>query len=290
MFHFEIDVLRFLEGLRSDLLVRIFEGITMLAEETLMILLVVALWFAFDKKLAQKILFVTVASMGVNGILKNFVRLPRPWTTGKVTCVRPETATGYSFPSGHTQSFTTWTLASALHYKRFWLTLSVSILSLLVGFSRLLLGAHYPSDVLVGLLLGAGIAILGSLLYDRVERKERLYLALAILLTPFAILFLFDADPHFADLYKVCGMAWGLAAAFPFEERFAPLSYDVPWWKKLLRVLIGVALAFAIKEGIKLLDVFGILQISLLLGAFRYFVLVFFLGGLCPWIFRKCRL
>lgn len=290
MFAIELDILKFFEGMRSDLLVGLIEAITMLAEETLMIVLIVMLWFAFDKKLAQKLLFVTVASMGINGIIKNFAKVPRPWTTGEVTCARPETATGYSFPSGHTQNFTTWTLAAALHLKRWWLTLTVSVLSAFVAFSRIFLGAHYPSDVVVALILGVGIAILGSYVFDRFENKSRLYLALALLMTPFAIFFLFDPDPNFSDFYKMYGMAVGLAVAVPFEEKFAPLTYNVPWWKKLVRILIGLVLALAIKEGLKLLDVFSIQQISFLIGAFRYCALVLFLGGICPWIFKKINL
>ena len=63
----------------------------------------VALWFAVDKKLAQQVFFVTATSLSVNGIIKNFAKVPRPFTKG-VSCVRLDTATGYAFPSGHTQT------------------------------------------------------------------------------------------------------------------------------------------------------------------------------------------
>lgn len=290
MFGFELDIMKFFEGIRTDLLVGIFEAITMLAEETLMIILIVALWFALDKKLAQRILFIVIGSMGINSIIKNFAKVPRPWTTGEVTCVRPETATGYSFPSGHTQNFTTWTMAVAFYCKRWWLTLTVSILSILVALSRIILGAHYPSDVVVAVVLGIGIAALGNYIFDRVQDKKKLYWALAAIMSVFAILFLIEPDPQYADFYKMYGMALGLAIAVPFEEKVAPITYDVPWWKKVIRILIGLVFAVAIKEGIKLLDIFEILRVSFLIGALRYFALVLFLGGLCPWVFKKCKL
>ena len=51
MFDFELQFLRWLEGLRTDFLNMVFEGITLLGEETLIIFIVVALWLALDEKL-----------------------------------------------------------------------------------------------------------------------------------------------------------------------------------------------------------------------------------------------
>lgn len=100
MFSFELQFLKFLESLRTDFLDILFQGITILGEETLMILLVVTLWFAVNRREAQKVLFITAGSLCVNGIIKNLVKMPRPFTRG-ISCVRGDTATGYSFPSGH---------------------------------------------------------------------------------------------------------------------------------------------------------------------------------------------
>ena len=58
MFAFELAFLKWLEGLRTNFLNAFFEGVTMLGEETLIILLVVALWFAVDKKLAQQVFLI----------------------------------------------------------------------------------------------------------------------------------------------------------------------------------------------------------------------------------------
>ena len=110
MFAFELQFLKWLESIRTGFLTGLFEGITMLGEETLIILLVVALWFAVDSKLAQKVFFVTICSTGLNGVVKNIAQVPRPFDKG-VVAVRKETATGFSFPSGHTQNFSLCTIA-----------------------------------------------------------------------------------------------------------------------------------------------------------------------------------
>ena len=286
MFAFELQFLRWLEGLRTGFLNAFFEGITMLGEETLIILLVVALWFAVDKKLAQQVFFVTATSLSVNGIIKSFAKVPRPFTKG-ITCVRLDTATGYSFPSGHTQGFATWSSFFAVKLKKAWLTILVGVLIALVAISRLYLGAHYPSDVIVAVALGVGLSIAGNYFFEKVENVKKLYLGTLLILTPFIVYFLFVADPLFADLFKTFGMVGGLVALSFLDEKMKPLSYDVAWWKKLVRIVIGVVLAVALKEVIKLVNVFDVMQVSLLIDAARYFVVVMAVEYLCPLLFKK---
>lgn len=288
MFAFELQFLKWLESIRTGFLTAFFEGITILGEETLVILLVVALWFAVDSKLAHKVFFVTICSTGLNGIVKNIAQVPRPFDKG-ITPVRQETATGFSFPSGHTQNFSTWSTLFAIKFKKLWLSGLVAISIALVAFSRLYLGVHYPSDVIVGLALGVGMAFLGNYLFDHVKDEKVLYTAVLAIFIPFIVYFLIVANERFADFFKVFGMMGGLTLLAFLQNKTEPISYDVVWWKKLIRIVIGVALAFALKEGLKLLKM-DILQVDLMLDAFRYFVVVFTVGYLCPLLFKKVKL
>lgn len=289
MFSFELDFLKWLEGCRSEFLNALFEGITIIGEETIMILIVVTLWYAVNKLWAQKILFVTASSLSINVIIKNFTMIPRPFAKG-ISCVRPDSATGYSFPSGHTQMFSTWSTLFAIKYKKPWLSILTGVLIFLVGFSRLYLGAHYPSDVVVAIILGVGLSFFGYMLFDKIEDTKKLYLATLIIFTPFIIYFLIKADPLFEDIYKLFGMIGGLTLVAFIDEKCEDLSYSVAWWKKLFRVVIGVAVAFVLKEGIKALNVFESVQISLLFDVLRYFIVIFSLGFLCPLLFKKIKL
>jgi len=189
MIDYQIAFLKLLEGMRTDFLIGFFEFITMLAEETLMIFAVVTLWFAVDKKIAQKLFFVTAFSMGVNGIIKNFVKMPRPFADGKVSSVREHTATGYSFPSGHTQNFATWSTLISLNVKKVSLWLVTIVLIFLVAFSRMFLGVHYPMDVVAGALLGVVFAFIGNFLYEKAGDKNKLFLWASTIFAPFIIWF-----------------------------------------------------------------------------------------------------
>jgi len=286
----QIKFLKMLESIRNGFLDGFFEGVTMLGEETLMVFIIVTLWFAIDKRIAQRMFFVTIASMGVNGVIKNIAKVPRPFAGGKVSCVRPETATGYSFPSGHTQCFATWSSLVAIISKKTWTKCLVAILILLVGFSRMYLGAHYPGDVVVGIALGVLFAVFGNILYDRFRNKNRLYLILMAVFTPFAIIFLINPNPLYADFYKLYGMLAGTGLGIMVEEKFAPLSYDVSIAKKIVRVVFGVAAALIIKAGLKVAFKVEFSELSLSLDALRYFLLVIILTGLCPIIFKKLKM
>ena len=289
MFVFELEILKWLEGLRTSFLNVLFESITLLGEETLIILLVVALWFAVDKKLAQQVFFVTATSLSVNGIIKNFAKVPRPFTKG-ISCVRVDTATGYSFPSGHTQGFATWSSFFAIKVKKIWLSVLVGVLITLVAVSRLYLGAHYPSDVIVAVVLGVSLSAFGNYLFVKVKDTKKLYLGTFLIMTPFIAYFLYVADPLFADLFKTFGMIGGMVVVSFLDEKTEPLSYEVAWWKKVIRIVLGVVIAVALKEVIKRMNVFEVMPISLFIDAIRYFVVVMAVGVLCPLLFKKIKL
>ena len=290
MFGFELDVLLFIQSMRTDLLNMLFQGVTMLGEEIIIVLLVAVLYFCIDKLFAQKLLYTLLTSIGINGIVKNLVKFPRPFSTGKITCVREGTATGYSFPSGHTQSFATTSTTIAKKVKKVWVAIIVGILIALVAFSRLYLGAHYPSDVVVGAVLGITIAIVGSIFFDKIKNKKWLYLGTILIELPFVIFFLITPDVEYEDFFKAFGMIVGFLLAVMFEEKHAPLEYNIGTGKKVLRVLIGVALALIVKEGLKLIFVSNLLGVTLLLEALRYGMLIFATLGIGPWIFKKLKI
>lgn len=290
MREFEMGLMQSVEAARTDTLNGLFEAVTMMGEEMIIILLVAILYFAYDKRFATKMFFVTLVSMGVNGIVKNIAQVPRPFAGGEVTCVRPETATGYSFPSGHTQLFSTWSSALAAHVRKIAVGLVVAVLIVMMAASRVYLGAHFPSDVIVGALLGVTFGIAGCLLYDRVQNKNMLHMGAIVVLTPFMLYFLVVGDPMSEDFFKAYGMVVGLPFALMIEERYAQMGYDVPWWKKLLRVLIAVAITLAVKEGLSALNTFDVVRISLAFDALRYAILMPVAFGLCPLLFKKLNL
>ena len=290
MFNWEFMFLELLQNLRTDFFNKFFEFITILGEETVYILLICTIYFMFNKELAKKLFFIAATSIGFNCIIKNAVKLPRPFANGRINCVRPHTATGYSFPSGHTQVAATCTSALYFALKKKALAIFSIIATLLVGFSRLYLGAHFPLDVIFGIIFGIGISFYLNRIYNKIQKKNILNLIVILISTIFAIAYLFEPNILFLDFYKFYGLFLGYIFATFFEAKYVNFDYNTSLFKKILRVLIGVVLAFSLKEGIKILLQTDDLHLLYLFNVIRYFLLVAIVFGFLPLVFKKLKM
>lgn len=112
---------------------------------------------------AVSLLFTAAATSAV----KNIVRRPRPYQAypDSLVCLQP--VTGFSFPSGHTSFAFSAATSLSLLYPRWYVALPAYLWAASVGFSRLYVGAHYPTDVLAGALLGTTCAVVTHLVRQR---------------------------------------------------------------------------------------------------------------------------
>lgn len=110
-------------------------------------------------------------SQGVSVLLKNAIHRQRPYIahpdiiTGKVN------STDYSFPSAHASSAFATATSLSLAFPKWYVIAPSFAYAGAVGYSRLYLGEHYPSDVLAGALIGAGSAFLTFKLQHWLEKK-----------------------------------------------------------------------------------------------------------------------
>lgn len=91
-------------------------------------------------------------------LLKRGTSRPRPFQVHAHIAAGASPLDQFSFPSGHTLHAVGFSLVACVHYP--WLAVLLAPFTLLVAASRVLLGLHYPSDVIAGAALGAGIALL----------------------------------------------------------------------------------------------------------------------------------
>jgi membrane-associated phospholipid phosphatase len=115
-----------------------------------------------NKELKQKAAY-TAATILFNTatttLLKNVVKRDRPYNT--YTGIFPDKLeTDYAFPSGHTSSAFATATSLALTTKKWYVTVPALAWSAGVGYSRIYLGQHYPSDVIMGALVGSGSAFI----------------------------------------------------------------------------------------------------------------------------------
>ena len=115
-----------------------------------------------DKALKQKAAY-TAASILLNTasttLLKNVVKRERPYNT--YTGIFPDKIeSDYAFPSGHTSSAFATATSLAITTKKWYVAVPAFAWSASVGYSRIYLGQHYPSDVIMGAIVGTSSAII----------------------------------------------------------------------------------------------------------------------------------
>lgn len=157
----ELSILYAINSLHNNIMDNIMKIITILGDAGI-IWLIIALILLFNIKTRKcGILIILAMVVGLiigNIILKNVIARPRPFILDKTIQLLIEKPLDYSFPSCHTMASFEATVIIFLHNKK-WGTLAL-ILAILIGFSRMYLFVHYPSDVLFGAILGSLIAII----------------------------------------------------------------------------------------------------------------------------------
>ncbi len=263
---------------------------TFLGEETFLLVAVLGVYWCFSKPLGEQLLLSLFISLGANGLLKDLVRRPRPFLTPgfeerRYVIIRHflvDTArlgNSFSFPSGHSQCAGAFFTSLALWSRRRKTAVLCGAAVLLVMISRVYLGVHFPTDVLVGGALGVGAAWAGWQLLEKFPRQKLWVFAGAAAMTALGLL----VHPS-PDTVKTVGVGVGALAGLWWEQGH-PFSVEGTAFSRIIRLVTGGALLMALRMGLKLL-----LPPGLFFEGLRYACIGVTATGLWPWIFTKVQL
>ena len=291
-----MELLRFLEGIRFPFLDSVFSLITSLGEETIAVVILCAIFWCINKRIAYGIgIAYFLSGLTVQG-MKICFRIERPWVIDPTLNPTPsaiEAATGYSFPSGHTQSAVALYGTLGAQIKRKYIKVICFIIVFLVAFSRLYLGVHTLQDVSVSLVLTALLVFLTiKLTADRSgDKRQTLILCVFMLVYAIAVtvvaFFLFSAGKveheYLSDCLKAAGAGIGFVVGIYIERVYIDFPEEM---KSLLlqfvKLILGIAGVLVIKEGMKL-----VIGTALITDTVRYFLMLIWVTALYPLIIKR---
>lgn len=279
----------------------IFEVITYLGNELVFIVLIAVIYIVYDKRYAKNLTLVLLITTYVNSFLKDLFQDPRP-TAGEIE------ETSYGFPSGHSQGSSSFYGYIGYEFREKvrpnLIPLILSVIILLVAFSRVIIAVHDFQDIGAGLIFGIGIMLafvyLEPIATEKINALEpKIVIIIGIVISVFIFLFgtfLFptsgeqlESNPiPFADTgayAQIGGILLGLTIGYILENiyiNYEPSKLEIKY--KIINLIIGLIILFAVYFGLELLK--GIFN-SVIFRYIRYALIAFILVFIVPWIFTK---
>lgn len=252
-----------------------------------MILLPLMLW-CVDFAAGMRLAVVFLVSTYFNDGLKSLFAHPRPFELDPT--VKLHDAGGYGLPSGHSQSAVAVWGTIAAEFRKRWMWIVAVLLMVLIGFSRIYLGVHFPTDVLGGWAVGILFLVIYLAWGPRVEAwltgsGVAVQIALAIVV-PLTLLLVHTSD----TASSVMGVLMGVGVGGVLAKRFAPFSAAGPLWQRVVRLLVGAAVIMGLRYGLKAVFPSEGEPLYFLMHTVRYGVMGLWAGLGAPWLFVRLRL
>lgn len=299
-FEWEVQLMLWLQKiLGSGKIVHLFSKLFALAgNEIVLVGILTVLYLGVNKHLGKTIGVSVVTALGLGAMLKNIALRRRPYFDHpEIQCLEPldpkadlysVRAQGFSFPSMHAMNSTVMYGSLATAVRKRWLTGCAVILSFGIGFSRIIVGVHYPTDVIAGWLLGVMVMFVIAWLQKKVRKQWVLYFAIIMLNLPG--LFFCRTNDYFTSM----GVMIGFFAALIFEERFVRFENAQKKSHVLCRLFFAGLIFLCLTELVKLPFSTAFLESETwgehLFRTLRYMVALFVTMGLYPMLFKRIKI
>lgn len=282
-----LELIRSVQEAASPFLTALMKALTLAGSEYFYLLVLPVLFWCVDERFGLRFGLVILFSTWANSAIKSAVALGRPYSVDPSVGLSHESS--YSFPSNHAQGSAVFWGLLAQRIRRPWGILLAVVLPLAIGFTRVYLGVHYPSDVVVGWLLGWSFAILWLTLGKRFEtwlgKAHRRVKIILIALATLGMNALAMRDTN------VTGVFFGTALGYVFMVDLARFDAGSGnWIKKLARFALGAAALGLIYFGGKLVSPAEGHELYALARFVRYALVGAWVSLGAPWLFVRLKL
>lgn len=296
-----MDFLYALESIRTPFLDELMLLITHLGDEYPFLIIAMFLLWCVNKYQGYYMLFVGFVGVQINQLLKVIFRIERPWVLDKK--FKPvegsiERATGYSFPSGHTQSAVGTFCSVARWCKNNWLRIVCVVVFCLVAFSRMYLGVHTPKDVITSMIIASALVFLLYPIVKKAENNPKIMYVLFVILTIWSIAqvvfmhtYPFPQNAQAQEIfdatktaYKMLGATVGLFIVYIIDSKYIKFPTKAAWWAQLIKLIVGLLLTVGVQKLCYV--VFELFVSAFLVRVLAYFIMVLFAGLVWPLTFK----
>lgn len=268
-----MELIKLIQSFSNPFLDMLFQLITMLGEDNFFMLVTAVIYWCISKEMGYRLGFICLTSAAVNQALKDVFRVPRIIGENGIRSLRVHTAEGFSFPSGHTQSTTSFWVFLMTYFKKLWLYAAGGIVIAMVGLSRMYLGVHTPVDILGGISIGMVWVFLWNNLDEISKVKGKAVYLVVIIPMLFGML----AFPENSNYHKVAGGLLGLYAGYIIEPKYINFKVEASAKVQAIKLTFGLITLLVIRFALKL-----VLPDVPLSHFFRYFVLVVWMTIAAP--------
>lgn len=314
----EVVINTFLQA-GGPVLQAIMRVITFLGDELFYILFMPAIYWCVNAWAGLRIGVMLLLSGGVNSIFKIALRGPRPYWFSDA--VKPMVHEGsFGIPSGHAQGAASVWGWVAVEARKKWVTILCLVLILLISFSRLVMGVHFLSDIILGLILGSLLVLLFlstwhkiAIWLDKLSWQQQallafvsslVFVALAILAKSLAGDWQMPAEwvtratkggevnpLSIKGALTSAGIWFGMLGGFAWlRAKHGVLKSEQGTWQKLLRYVIGLMGVMVLYLGLGALFPKNLGWISDVLRYFRYFLIGLWISTLSPLLFVRLKI
>lgn len=301
-----MELLYLLEKIRNPVFDFFFSLITHIGEETFFLVIAIFFFWCINKREGLYILITGLMGTVINQFLKLLCKVPRPWVKKPgftiVESARAE-ATGYSFPSGHTQNAAGTFGVIAVSRRTPWIRISAVVIIVLVAFSRMYLGVHTPWDVLASMAVAAMLIIALNPVFKDDKSFDRYFpiaLAVCTLMSVAFLIYAFLLPKNGYDLNNLesarknaatlLGCMAGLCIGYPIDKRCTNFDTKANWYSQFIKLALGLGIILLIKSTLQkpLELLFGIFlpEPMYVARTVRYALIVLFAGAVWPISFK----